>query len=272
MRIGFLVALILALVLAGCSAPVSTTTPITPTQEPPLDKTWVLPGKVMISNFHTGARVDSQPITIHNGDSASTTFSVIARVADYTASGYMKVPSDVLQDWVSISDCTPVLGKYETKDISVVLEMPNKPNPKQIQFLQITDVGIKYLSSLYEQAYRAVKDEATRQVFEKYRGHERDVLPDMIDELVTPTKVREELLKNSDAPLLLYMSEVSSVSYEDFEGWSDEMIQRFVESGWIQRGDLTKDNWEFWISVLDLSQTGMVTTEIASRWLVSMRK
>ena len=30
--------------------------------------------------------------------------------------------------------------------------------------------------------------------------------------------------------------------------------------------------WEFWISVMDKSQTGMVTTELCSRWLVEMRK
>jgi len=29
--------------------------------------------------------------------------------------------------------------------------------------------------------------------------------------------------------------------------------------------------WEFWIAVKDVTQTGMVQTELASRWLVSMR-
>jgi len=29
--------------------------------------------------------------------------------------------------------------------------------------------------------------------------------------------------------------------------------------------------WEFWIAVKDVTQTGMVQTELACRWLVSMR-
>jgi len=29
--------------------------------------------------------------------------------------------------------------------------------------------------------------------------------------------------------------------------------------------------WEFWISVKDTTQKGMVVTELASRWLVVMR-
>lgn len=29
--------------------------------------------------------------------------------------------------------------------------------------------------------------------------------------------------------------------------------------------------WEFWISVIDTTQTGMVRTELCSRWLVNMR-
>jgi len=30
-------------------------------------------------------------------------------------------------------------------------------------------------------------------------------------------------------------------------------------------------NWEFWIAVKDVTQTGMVQTELACRWLVTMR-
>jgi len=29
--------------------------------------------------------------------------------------------------------------------------------------------------------------------------------------------------------------------------------------------------WEFWVAVRDVTQEGMVQTELASRWLVSMR-
>lgn len=32
------------------------------------------------------------------------------------------------------------------------------------------------------------------------------------------------------------------------------------------------EQWEFWISVFDTSQTGFVVTELASRWLITMRE
>lgn len=31
------------------------------------------------------------------------------------------------------------------------------------------------------------------------------------------------------------------------------------------------DKWEFWISVMDKTQTGMVQTELCTRWLITMR-
>lgn len=31
------------------------------------------------------------------------------------------------------------------------------------------------------------------------------------------------------------------------------------------------DRWEFWISVKDTTQTGMIQTELCCRWLVTMR-
>lgn len=34
---------------------------------------------------------------------------------------------------------------------------------------------------------------------------------------------------------------------------------------------VAEDNWEFWISVKDASQGGMIQTELCCRWLISMR-
>lgn len=34
---------------------------------------------------------------------------------------------------------------------------------------------------------------------------------------------------------------------------------------------ITSDRWEFWIAVKDVSQAGMIQTELCSRWMVEMR-
>lgn len=53
----------------------------------------------------------------------STPFSVNYRHPDNVDEGYAK-PPDEAQDWVIIADTTPVLAPYETRDILVVLAMP----------------------------------------------------------------------------------------------------------------------------------------------------
>jgi hypothetical protein len=40
----------------------------------------------------------------------------------------------------------------------------------------------------------------------------------------------------------------------------------------IPKGTKAPPKWEFWIAVKDVTQTGMVQTELACRWLVEMRK
>ena len=40
----------------------------------------------------------------------------------------------------------------------------------------------------------------------------------------------------------------------------------------MPKGAEAPPKWEFWISVRDTTQTGMVQTELACRWLVEMRR
>ena len=127
--------------------------------EPPIDKTWISPGKVEVGNFYSGAEAE-YPLTVHNGNDSQTTFAVTYRIPDHVASGYSYPPEEA-QTWVIIADSTPVIAPYGTVDIAITLQMP----------------------------------------------------------------------KGTDAP----------------------------------------DEWEFWVSVMDESQTGMVHTEICSRWLIDMR-
>lgn len=164
--VGIGLLLILALVVCSCSGngavvkPTPTPTPIADGEEPPIDRTWISPGKVMVGNFYAGAQAE-YPIKVHNGRSETTMFEVKYRYPDNVDSGY-SFPTSQVQDWVIIADETPVLAPYETREILVTLAMPN---------------------------------------------------------------------------------------------------------GAVSPGD----KWEFWVSVVDKGQTGMVVTELCSRWLISMR-
>jgi hypothetical protein len=40
----------------------------------------------------------------------------------------------------------------------------------------------------------------------------------------------------------------------------------------MPKGTKSPPKWEFWIAVKDVTQTSMVQTELACRWLVEMRK
>jgi len=128
--------------------------------EPPIDRTWISPGKVQVGNFYPGARAEGN-LLVHNGNDTGASFLIAYRYPDHVEEGYIK-PTPEVQDWVIITDPTPVLAPYETRGILVVLAMP-----------------------------------------------------------------------------------------EDAAAFAPK--------------------WEFWISVKDTTQTGMVQTELCSRWLVSMR-
>lgn len=125
-----LLALVLGLVLVLCSCignsstpNGSSTTPYTPAgDEPPIDRTWISPGKVQVGNFYPGAKAE-WPITVHNGNEHTAAFSVTYRIPDNVGEGYAKSTTEV-EDWVIITDPTPVLAPYETREILVVLIMP----------------------------------------------------------------------------------------------------------------------------------------------------
>jgi len=113
--------------------------------EPPIDKTWISPGKVNIGNFYPGARAE-YPITIHNGNDTDTSFAVAYRYPDHVATGYAKSPTEA-QDWVIIADLTPILMPFETRDVLVAIELPedaiNLPSKWEfwISVMDTTQIG-----------------------------------------------------------------------------------------------------------------------------------
>ena len=134
---GLLVVVLVLGLMVGCPTVETPKVPLTPDVDlpsstngaiqesgiqPPDDMTWISPGKVIVTNFYPGARVE-YPITVHNGNSASTSFTISCRPADSVGEPYVKAPPCV-KDWVMVVDTTPVLAPRETRDILVTLEMP----------------------------------------------------------------------------------------------------------------------------------------------------
>ena len=126
--------LIAGLLLSGCATsyappasepseppPASNGTTILP-DEPPIDRTWISPGKVQVGNFYPGARAEWN-LLVHNGKDTAATFLITYRYPDQVGDGYVKPTSEV-RDWVIIADSTPILAPKETREILIALEMP----------------------------------------------------------------------------------------------------------------------------------------------------
>lgn len=151
------IVLVVGLLLVGCAAPVAAPPPempqvAEPTPEPeitlepervsvsvmegvmegvlegaPEDATWIAPGKVFVGNLYPGAQAE-YPITIHNGNDEPTTFAISARIPDHVDEGYVKFPASYCA-WVTITASSPVLAPKETRDILVIVRMPETAYP-----------------------------------------------------------------------------------------------------------------------------------------------
>lgn len=86
------------------------------------DRTWISPGKVHVGNFYPGAQAEWM-LLIHNGKDEITSFAVSYRYPDHVDEDYVK-PILGVEDWVIITDPTPVLAPKETREILIVLAMP----------------------------------------------------------------------------------------------------------------------------------------------------
>ena len=101
-----------------------TPTPVLIGDEPPVDVTWVSPGKVEISNYYPGAKAE-YPVTIHNGSVDAVTFTVAYRHPDNVATGYSE-PVPETEDWIIVADATPILMPNEKRDVMIILAMPKE--------------------------------------------------------------------------------------------------------------------------------------------------
>ncbi len=110
----------------------------TPQAAQPDDKTWLSPGKIQVSNLSPGNRVN-QNIKIHNGNEQSTKFSIYYRMPDYVENNFIAAPADA-RNWLIIAEDSPTLAPQETKEIQVVLDLPDKAQtPERWEFW----IGVK---------------------------------------------------------------------------------------------------------------------------------
>jgi len=99
----------------------------------PADNTWVGPAKVQITNLRPGNSV-GQKITIHNGGKTGANFLVYYRTPDYVQKGYVMAPAEA-PNWLKIEDENPILAPGETRDIQVILDLPdNAQTPERWEF------------------------------------------------------------------------------------------------------------------------------------------
>jgi hypothetical protein len=89
----------------------------------PADKTWLSPGKIQFSNVVPGKSI-TQKITIHNGRESNAAFLVYYRIPDYVENNYVVAPAEA-SDWIKIGEASPVFAPRETKEVQVVLEVPD---------------------------------------------------------------------------------------------------------------------------------------------------
>lgn len=274
--IGGILSLILLVGMVGCSTSIPEVqppkiptdgTPTIPTGNPPMGSTWISPGKVMVTNFHLGARAECA-ITIHSSPDkeGDTPFKVAYRGPDHVEVEYLRAPTEVVQDWVLVADTTPVLAPNATQDVLIALVMPENVEDSDAVVYQLTDIGTSYLNDCREQTIW--NQEKFDTLVEEYETTQ--VLPSDLAKVKAGEMLNSELMGMPYVKSLVYLERCGSVSEGKLLS-DNEVPQGDLTSKYVVMGDLRIDRWEFWISVMDASQGGQVVTELCSRWLISMR-
>lgn len=219
------------------SEPVTTTSkPITDEPIPPMYANWLKPSKVTISNFHAGA-VAEYPITFHN---AKQTTTEQKRVTTEDKETIAEIP---------ISSA----GLYQN-DIKNVIEILSD-NPKEDLRVNAYDSKTNGLmiSGFIPNTTRIMtityKPMTAYQVYFK--------LPDTYAPKDSARIAQNWVLVANPT---LVMSPLET---------TDDMVSISMPSD----AKLPDKNWEFWIGVSEITNTGgtQVSVELVSRWVVNMK-
>ena len=101
----------------------STTTCARQEMSNPVDRTWISPAKIQIGNIRPGSSV-KQKVTIHNGNETAKGFIIYYRTPDYVEEGFVAAPAEA-RNWLKISDENPNLMPRQTKEVQLVLNLPD---------------------------------------------------------------------------------------------------------------------------------------------------
>ncbi|MBN1191541.1 MAG: hypothetical protein JXA46_17425 [Dehalococcoidales bacterium] len=115
--------LAIAAILTACAGPAGSQA------AGPENETWLSPGKIRIDNLSPGNSV-KHDIQVHNGEEVERAFSVYYRVPDYLEDSFFSAPAGA-REWTAISEESPLIGARETKEIEVILNLPDDVQPPE---------------------------------------------------------------------------------------------------------------------------------------------
>jgi hypothetical protein len=201
--------------------------------KPPYDKTWISPGKVEVTNYYSGGRAEWN-FDIHNGN--------IEDIAD------LKLVTTEENE-----TSFPVKLKYklygEASGVKISSDASEQPQP------------VSYNKETNELTISGCLPATTRQLAFRYpRYTEFNVglrLPDHTWEGYFPGPANfADWVNVSNRYPVLSPGETYSVGII-------LLVPKEVQ--------IAADKWEFWVSLMEGGQTGTITTEMVSRWLIDMK-
>jgi hypothetical protein len=219
------------LVLTGCSAATATPTPTPSTYRPPDDQTWISPGKVEVGNFHAGARAE-WPLVLHNGAS----FAIEAK----------RITTDPGETEAEI----PVKRKpYSAEGVTFKSDLP-----ETLKAVGVTETGIR-IGGFTPGVTRTVS--ITYPYYSMFAVKARRPDEPMAGYAVAPVEYQDWVIVADPTPVLA-PRETRNI-----------MVSLALPTDVKLPPDLKK--WEFWITVVESGTTTNIQTELASRWLITMR-
>lgn len=232
LKIMMFVALIIIMTLVGCTGENNNNTDTEIHQQPPDDMTWLSPTKVYITNFQPDNRAEWM-LTVHNGYK--------------TAVEEKFVTTEPKETEVNIKLKYIVYGDKD----DIRLESDN--NADNLEVIEIVGNDSITIRGFSPAASRIMVIEYP--YYSKYYISYR--LPDQPIEgyVNAPEQVQDWVIITDSTPLLA----------------PDEIREILIAVEMPADAVIEEKNWEFWISVIDVTTTGTVTTELCSRWLVTMR-
>jgi hypothetical protein len=199
--------------------------------KPPDDTTWISPGKVEVGNFHAGGTAE-WPLVLHNGAS----YAVEAK----------KITTDAGETEAEI----PVKRKpYATSGITFQSDIP-----ETLKAIAVTETGIR-IGGFTPGVTRTVS--ITYPYYSTFAVKARIPDESLSGYQPAPAAYQDWVIVADPTPVLAPRETRNIV------------VSLALPPDVKLPPDLKK--WEFWITVVESGTTTNIQTELASRWLITMR-